>query len=203
MSRLPWTIALIAVASALGLWLGQTYFERAPAPVFQALLPYPEPQALAPFELATSDGGRLDAERLRGRYSLLFFGFTHCPDVCPAGLATFRQIEQLLAATPKAPSVNLVFVSVDPERDQAQVLSDYVHYFSPAIIAATGPDSSLQAFTRGLGVMYFRQAAVDGEYSVDHSAQFVLLDPAVRMIGVFRAPQDANAIVADLVRLPE
>ncbi|MGE3731475.1 MAG: SCO family protein [Lysobacterales bacterium] len=191
------------MATALGLWLGDRFRPGEPAPVFQALLAYPEPRALSPFDLQASDGSRLNAERLRGRYSLLFFGFTHCPDVCPAGLAAYRQIEQVLAATRNAPAVNLVFVSVDPERDQLQVLGDYAHYFSPRIIAATGPDSALLPFTRELGVIYARQAPVDGGYSVDHSAQFVLLDPMVRMIGIFRAPPDPAAISADLVRLPE
>ncbi len=203
MSRLPWIIVLFDVATALGLWLGQRYRQTEPAPVFQSLLAYPEPRALSPFDLPASDGSRLTAERLRGHYSLLFFGFTHCPDVCPAGLTAYRQIEQLLATTDNAPVVNLVFVSVDPDRDQPQQLGDYVRYFSPSIIAATGPDSALLPFTRELGVIYARQDPVDGDYSVDHSAQFVLLNPAVQMIGIFRAPPDPAAIAADLARLPE
>lgn len=171
----------------------------APTPAFRSLLAYGQPRTLSNFELATSSGSSLDKARLLGRYSVLFFGFTHCPDVCPTALSVLRDTEKTLGAA--ASQVNFVFVSVDPERDDLVALGNYTKFFSAQFIAATGPDSDLLPFTRELGVLYFKQAAAAGDYSVDHSAHFVLLDPQVRVIGIIRPPHDPAAIAADLRQL--
>jgi len=198
MSRLPWIIALLAVAASIGLMLGR-HQQAASAPAFRSLLSYAQARTLSDFEPSTSPSGRLNKARLQGRYSILFFGFTHCPDVCPTALGVLRDTEKLLGAA--ADQINFVFVSVDPERDDLNALGNYAKFFSARLLAATGPDAALLPFTRELGVLYFKQAPVAGEYSVDHSAQFVVLDQQVRVIGIIRPPHDPAAIADDLRRL--
>ncbi len=200
MSRLPWIIVLMAVAAGLGLWLGLRSNSET-APKFQALLAYGTPRALTDFDLDASDGGRIDRSRLKGRYSVLFFGFLNCPDVCPTAMATLGEVDALLTDVAADSKPNLVFVSVDPARDTAQATGAYAQHFSKRILGATGPDAALESFTRQMGVLYAVQPALDGAYNVDHSAQFVVLDPEVRIIGIIRPPHVAAAIAADLQQL--
>ena len=190
----------MAVAAGFGLWLGQRAGTPA-APAYQAMLAYGAPRALTDFDLAASDGGRVDRTRLAGRYSVLFFGFLNCPDVCPTAMATLAEADRLLAGVPDAQKPNFVFVSVDPDRDTPAAAGEYAHHFSPRILAATAPHAVLEPFTRQLGVLYAAQPAVDGAYNVDHSAHFVVLDRDVRVIGIIRPPHIAAAIAADLERL--
>src|SRR5690606_15055472 len=97
MRQLPWIIVLVAAATSFGLWLGLR--PSAPeAPTSAAFSQYPQPRSLSPFALDGSDGHPVDAGRLAGKLHLVFFGFTHCPDVCPTALAVMREIDQGLAA---------------------------------------------------------------------------------------------------------
>jgi protein SCO1/2 len=201
--RLPWLILVVAVAAGFGLWLGQRAFApTTPAGVeLRSMLRYPQARVVPPFMLVRADGTTLDNGALQGRWTLAFFGFTHCPDVCPTTLAVFRQIETLARADASAPPIALWFISVDPARDTPQVLGDYARYFSPAIVAATGTDAALAALTPALGIVYAQSPLPDGGYTVDHSAQIVVFDPHGRLAAIVRPPHDAGAILADLKRL--
>ncbi|MBK7044019.1 MAG: SCO family protein [Rhodanobacteraceae bacterium] len=98
----------------------------------------------------------VDAKRLAGKYQLVFFGFTHCPDVCPTALAVMREIDRGLASAKLNDRVGFLFVSVDPERDDLKTLGEYAKYFSPNIRAATADHERLGALTREMGVLYVR-----------------------------------------------
>ena len=200
---LPWLIVIAAAAAGLGLWAGQrmTAGPAAERPALAATLLYPEPREIRPFELRRTDGTVFDREALRGRWTLMFFGFTNCPDVCPTTLATLRGIGKVLASDPSAPPVGMVFVSVDPERDTPDVLRDYVAYFSKDVVAVTAEIPQLEAFARDLGVVFAKSPLERGGYTMDHSAQIVLLDREGRMAGIIRPPHDPAAIVSDLKRL--
>jgi protein SCO1 len=201
MSRLPWIIVLMAVAAGFGLWLGLRSHANT-TPTFQAILAYGAPRELTDFDLPASDGGRLDRARLSGRYSVLFFGFLNCPDICPTAMATLGEVDRLLDALPAAAKPNFVFVSVDPERDTAEAVGQYAQHFSRRLWGATAPHAVLEPFTRQMGVIYSAQPAVDGRYNVDHNASFIVLDPEVRVIGIIRPDkQNAAAIAADLKQL--
>jgi protein SCO1 len=205
MSRLPWIIVLMAVAAGFGLWLGLRGDMTPNPPKYQSLLAYGGPRELTDFDLQASDGGRLDRARLQGRYTVLFFGFLNCPDVCPTAMATLGEVDKLIADLPASARPNFVFVSVDPARDNVAAIGSYAQHFSPRILGATGDDAALTAFTRQMGVLYVPQPAVEGAYNVDHSAHFVVLDPEVRVVGIIRPPHISAAIAADLrqlVRVP-
>jgi protein SCO1/2 len=195
------SIVVAAIAVSAGLWLGQRQL-LAPAtdaalPVQSALL-YPQPRVVPPFVLERATGGSFSQDDLRGHWTLAFFGFTHCPDICPTTLAAMKQVEDALAAGEPPIPLRLLFVSVDPERDAPAVLAKYAAFFSPDIIAATAPEERLQPMTRSLGIVYMQSPLPAGGYTVDHSAQIVLIDPQGRMLGMFRPPLDAQRIAADL-----
>ncbi len=191
---------LVAVAISFGLWLGL----RPPAaPDYVAFSQYPQVRSLSPFTLDGADGQTVDAKRLAGKYQLVFFGFTHCPDVCPTALAVMREIARGLASAKLNDRVGFLFVSVDPERDDLKTLGEYAKYFSPNIRAATADHERLGALTREMGVLYVRAQTNAPDYSVDHSAAVFVLDAQGRLIGRFSPPLDAAKMLADLQRIAE
>lgn len=193
-----WIILAVAVLAAVaGMLLGRKVSD-APAPVLAHGTAYPAPRPLAQFTLANADGTPFTLDSLRGRWTLLFVGFTHCPDVCPTTLGAFKQVEAGFAKSAPDVPYQLVFVSVDPERDDAKQLRDYVSYFSPRIVATTGTTAELDAITRQLGVMYVKVPLDGGGYTIDHTARIMLVDPEARLVGVFEPPHDAAGIVADV-----
>ena len=151
------------------------------------------------FTLQSADGP-VALHDLRGKAVLLFFGFTHCPGVCPAALASHAAALQLLRPEQRLRVVD-VFVSVDPERDTPALLKDYAQSFSPKGLGLTGAAADLQALARRYGAFYARQPAdADGNYSVDHSADTFLIAPNGKLVA--RLPQDTppEAILAELRR---
>lgn len=203
MSRLPWWIVLVATVAAVGGFLLSRQMAR-PAPAPTSLTLYGEPRALPEFTLDRVGGGSFTRRDFEGKLTLLFFGFTHCPDVCPTTLASMREVETRLrdALDGKAHDrVRMVFVSVDPERDTPELLQQYTAAFSPSIIALRATDEALEPLTRSLGVVYQRRVDESGNIMVDHSVQISLIDPEARMIGVIRPPHVGEAIAADLARL--
>jgi protein SCO1/2 len=204
-ARLP-TLALLAVAFAagLGLWLSQrTFSPSAPdTPTLAATSLFPQRSEVPPFSLDGADGKPMTADRLRGRWTLLFIGFTHCPDVCPTTLQTLAAAEKRWADLPVERRPQILFVSVDPERDTPTHTGEYVRFFSTDALAATADHPRLQSLVGSLGMVYAKQG--DGEnYAVDHFAGVMLLDPEVRRAGLIRPPMDAAAIAADLRVLAE
>jgi protein SCO1/2 len=193
-------ILIAAVAAALGLWLGSRAFMPA-TPKFAAAVLYPSPRPLPDFKLARADGGVLTPADWKGYWTVAFFGYTNCPDVCPTTLATFKQAAAKIRAAGLADRVRFDFISVDPARDTPEQLAKYVGYFSKDIVAATGTDEELTKLTRALGLIYSREPTGNGDYAVDHSASAVIIDPSGREVGLFRPPLDANQIVADLTSL--
>jgi protein SCO1/2 len=186
------SIALIAFV-ALSVGLITAVLRTADVPAIQGLL-WPDPPQISAFSLG-SDKGRISEETLKGRWTLLFFGFTHCPDVCPSTLATLKQVAARLAENKTfADHGQVLFVSVDPARDTPTALAEYVHYFDPRFLAATGTDAELNALTGPLGVIHAQVPTGNGDYSIDHTASIFLVDPQLRVLGKFGLPHDAATI---------
>ena len=142
-------VLLVALAAGLGLWAGQRWM-GSPAPLkMETVVLYPEPRELPEFQLDGADG-TIDASTLRGRWTLLFLGFTHCPDVCPTTLADLSRVQKLMADLPEAQRPRILFVSADPERDSAQATTDYARFFSPDALGATADQARLEPFARSL-----------------------------------------------------
>jgi protein SCO1/2 len=200
----PALVAVAVLAAAAGVWLGVDFFRAGDAPTppaneMQAGTLLPRPKSLEPFSLTDQDGRPLGLQDLRGRWTFLSFGYTHCPDVCPTTMATFNAVEGLINAAGAGPGAGFLLVSVDPERDSPERLAQYVRYFNPRFEGATGSHEALSALTRQLGVLYARaddQNTAMG-YLVDHSASILLLDPEARLAAIFSAPHDPRRMSAD------
>lgn len=204
MSRRIVPLLIVAVlAAGLGFWASRrAHAPTAPAlPAVKALTLFPTPRALAPFSLQQADGAALTPETLQGHWTLVFLGFTHCPDVCPTTLAQLAGAQKQWASLPAASRPRVLFVSADPERDSPQLVAQYAHAFHPDTLAATAPIPQLQAFAKSLSLVFMKVPGPSGDaddYSVDHSAALVLLDPQARMAGVAQPPFDVKGIAADL-----
>lgn len=199
-------ILVVAVAMGLGLWAAERYHgASAAAPELSAAKLFPQPRELPAFSLQQSDGTRLVPGELKGHWTLVFLGFTHCPDVCPTTLAQLSQAQKRWETLPEATRPRVLFVSVDPERDDADRIGEYAHGFHRDTLAATGDIPALEAFARSLGLVFMKVPAPEGapadQYSVDHSATLALLDPQARMAGVIQPPFDPAAIGNDLLAL--
>ena len=203
-------ILVIAVAAGLGLLAAQKFFGPQPQgtqwPATQSVTLYPQARPLPAFSLRQSDGTQLTSGELNGHWTLVFLGFTHCPDICPTTLAQLAVAQKQWAAMPEASRPRVLFVSADPERDTPEMIGKYAHAFHPDTIAATAPIPQLQDFTRSLSLVFMKVPGDSGQpndYSIDHSAALVLLDPQARMAGVVQPPLDIAGIASDLTALTQ
>ena len=156
-----------------------------------------QPRPLPQFHLKDLSGADFDLERLRGHPTLLFFGFTNCPDVCPTTLATLAQVQR----APPLPGAQVLFITIDPERDSAASLQVYLGAFSSSFIGARGDARALAPLLHSLGAIAMRENLPDGSYTMDHSATLYLLDRAGRLVAVFSPPFSAPKLSADLQRV--
>ena len=206
-NRSTLVILVCAFAAALGLWAGQQWFAgRAGAgPQLQAVKLFPQPRELPAFSLQQSDRTQLVPGELKGHWTIVFLGFTHCPDICPTTLAELAQAQQQWATLPDPTRPRVLFVSVDPQRDSPDRIGEYAHAFHRDTLAATADIPALEGFARSLSLVFMKVPPEDGapvdQYSVDHSAALALLDPQGRMAGVIQPPLQPQAIAADLLLL--
>jgi protein SCO1 len=157
----------------------------------------PQPRSLSEFHLQDLSGADFDLQSLRGEPTLLFFGFTNCPDVCPTTLATLTQVQR----SAPLPGTRVVFVTIDPERDSAANLQVYLGAFSKSFIGARGDAPALAPLLKSLNAIAVRQNLPDGSYTMDHSATLYLLDTHGRLVAVFSPPFSAPRLTADLRRV--
>ncbi|TCK18788.1 protein SCO1/2 [Thiogranum longum] len=162
----------------------------------------PTPREVVPFTLVDHHNAPFTRDSLRGQWSFAFFGYTHCPDVCPNALGMLKRVETLLEADGVTPLPRVLFVSVDPARDTPEVLASYVAYFHPAFVGVTGEDAELKRLTRQLGILYGRSPGeTDKDYLVDHSAAIILFNPEGHYQALFNVPHDPQKIAADFVAI--
>lgn len=187
--------AAVAVALAAGIFLALR--STAPAvPESALILPAPDP--VPAFSLLNQHGETVDQSVFEGQWDLVFFGFTHCPDICPATLQVLATAKRALAVKGQRPLPRIVLVSVDPERDTPEVLGQYVDYFGDDNLGLTGTMEEIRKLTHGLGV-YFEKRSTDGDdYSVDHWAGVYVIDPDGNRHSVIGAPHVVDNYVRDL-----
>lgn len=159
---------------------------------------YEPPVPLPDFRLRDQNNQALDLARLRGKWNFIFFGYTHCPDICPTTLGVLRDLHRIAGG--KERGVQYVFISVDPERDDPKTLRRYAAYFDAELVAATGAHSELQRLARALGA-YYEISGRGGNYEVQHSAAIFLIDPDARLRALFAAPHEATHLAQGLERL--
>lgn len=189
------TLFILVGVAALGAGLGshmamQSQHQATPP---DGLL-WPDPRPVPAVSLIDHNGAVFERADLEGRWSLLFFGFTHCPDICPITMAQLNVVEQRLAAQgSRTDDLQTIFVSVDPDRDTPERLAEYVSYFNEDFIGVSGDSAELQKLARGLGAVYvIEDKDPEADYLVDHSASVFVIDPEGRLIGVFTTPHEPN-----------
>jgi protein SCO1/2 len=197
MSKVP-TRVLFAVAALCaglgGYWLAAQLDRAGPRLTSGTWLP--QPRAVRDFRLTDTTGRPFTRASLGGVPSLVFFGFTHCPDVCPATLLKLAEVRKAAAV----PALRVLVVSVDPQRDSPEILGSYVHAFDPSFLGATGDEPSIARMAADFGVAVSRVERPGGDYTMDHSAVVFLLDAGARIVAVFTPPFEVRSLSADLRR---
>lgn len=151
-----------------------------------------------PFQLVDQSGQTVTEKNLQGRPSIIFFGFTHCPDVCPTSL--FEMSEVLRAMGKDADRVNAFFVSVDPERDTPTAMKDYLSSFDPHLKGLTGDAKEVTKITSAYRVYAKKVPLKDGDYTMDHTALIYLMDRDGRFVAPFNLKRTPEEAAADLKR---
>lgn len=160
------------------------------------------PPTIKPFELLDHEKKPFNVDRFKGAWTLIFFGYTHCPDVCPTTLTEVDNAAGRLKNYNTGPNkIQYVFVSIDPKRDTHNLLSDYISYFGVKFIAATGEHEQLKLLTKQLNIRYKIGIGFNKEYIVNHSSSILLIDPQGRYYARFKAPHYSEEIVASFKKL--
>ena len=213
-------VLVAAVAAGLGLWASDRVFPGSPSRAqampprvsaagatvpgnLQAVRLFDAPRVIPPFRLDTVDGRAFGPADVAGHWTLVFLGFTRCPDVCPTTLAQLASAQKAWAALPEASRPRVLFVSVDPARDTPAAMATYAHHFHPETQVATAAEPALGDFVQSLGMVYQQAPLPGGDYVMDHSATIVVLDPQGRQAGLIRPPLAPDAIAADLATLAQ
>ena len=197
------SLLLLAIATGtLGgtLWVGRTDhsepgWSSAP-PALQSLL-WPSPRPVAKFQLTTQHGQPFANVQLGGHWSLLYFGYLQCPDVCPTTLQSLRGLQNLLGETGDT-STRFVFVSVDPANDTPARVGSYLSFFGENLTGLSGSPSDLAALAGSLGVIYAENIDASGSRSMDHTTSIIVVDPQGRGVAALPGGQSPQAMVEQL-----
>ena len=195
-SRNVFFVAIILLATISGFIAGQFLFKPQPTtPQVKIRAIVPESPRKLALPTLQRDSGSLDMSDLEGKWSLIFFGFMNCPDICPATLNTVAQAKkQFEEAGAEFPQV--VFISVDPYRDNVKDLGEYVRYFDEAFIGATGEEKLLTAITVQTDSTFMTLPSENPqEYKVGHSANLILINPSAELVAVLAAPHSIESVI--------
>ncbi|MEO6172975.1 MAG: SCO family protein [Arenimonas sp.] len=197
-------IILAAFAAGFGLWAGQHWMQKqqaAPAKVLQTVRLFPEVREIPDFSLLGADGKVFNKAKISQHWTLVFLGFTHCPDVCPTTLGELSKAQKVWESIPVATRPRVLFVSVDPERDTPKVLAEYAAFFHADTLTATAAEPVLGEFVQSIAMVYAKKTLENGDYTMDHSATIVVLNPQGNEAGIIRPPFLPEKIAADLMAL--
>ena len=162
----------------------------------QVMTVFVDPKQLKEFILTDQNIHAFDLAQLKGHWSFLFFGYTHCPDICPSTLASLSKLrEQLTKGINGSKNVQFVFISVDPKRDTAAILKQYTGYFDLSIVGVTGSELELRNLTGQLGALFEVESAPDKEnYQVYHTSVLFLINPQGQYVASLMPPFDISTI---------
>lgn len=163
----------------------------------------PEPRPLEDFSLSDHNGQPLGLEQFKGRWTFVFFGYTQCPDICPTTLGVLKGVAKKLKLRPKiAADTRFLFVSVDPKRDSISHLKDYIGYFDPDFVAATGKREEIDKLARRLGAIYLFDGDTNGDdYLINHGTSLALINPQGQWLARFNPPHTVKQLSSDYLLL--
>jgi protein SCO1/2 len=200
MAARPLRIVILAiVAFAAGLLLARLLVPaKVTPPQLEQATVFPAPRALPALDLVDQDGQPLPPRFFDGRWTLVFFGFTQCPDICPTTLATLAQANKQFSDLPAESRPRMLLVSVDPERDPPSILAPYVRFFDPAFLAATGSLEATAAAAAAFNVPYAKVSQDGGHYTLDHGSGIFVVGPSGGIVAYLSAPHDAARIASNV-----
>jgi protein SCO1/2 len=196
--------AALCITAFIGWKLSRDEVVRAPEEIEDYL--FWQAKELTEFKLSGAGGKTLGVRDLKGKWSFLFFGYTHCPDVCPVTLATLGRAFNRLEADPAiAGEIQGIFVSVDPKRDTPELIKEYAAYFNKGFAGVTGSAAELEAFSRQMSALYTVHEKGAGQpdnvYLVTHNSAIFLVDPQARLHARFPPPQDPQEIAEVFLKI--
>jgi protein SCO1/2 len=191
-------LALAIVAFAVGAFLAHMLVPSpAEPPHTERATVLPAPRPLPALALIDQDGRPLAPDFFKGHWTLVFFGFTACPDICPTTLATLANAVRSLADLPEAQRPRVLFITVDPERDDPARVASYVRFFDPSFMGATGSAQAVAEAAAAFGVPYAKVSLPDGGYTMDHGSGIFLVGPSGGIAAYSSAPHDATVLARD------
>ncbi len=195
-------LALFSIVGIAGIAASALWRHHAPPVDLTTGTFFTPSRELPDFSLIDQQGRVFGSANLRGRWSLLFFGYTNCPDLCPTTLTTLAAMQKRLRAA-KAPVLpQVIFVSVDAKRDTPSQMATYVPYFDPEFIGLTAADQpSIEAVAKKLGVAVIIRPASGGNYTVDHSGAIFVVDPGGRLTAILSGPFGVETLQGDFQRI--
>lgn len=171
-----------------------------PKDLMAVLRPYVIP--LKDFTLVDHNEQDFKNSNLKDKWSFVFFGYTHCPDICPTTLVSLKHIYKALKKYPQAENMQVIFVSVDPERDNAKVLGKYVKYFNKDFIALTGSIENINQFAKQFSAAHFKEKpTAPGEYLVSHASSIFLVNPKMNIVASFSPPHSPATITSQYLKI--
>lgn len=160
-----------------------------------------DPKALSPFNFLDTKSQPFNNKSFIGHWTILYFGFTRCPSICPTTMTLLNKVYQQLQTDKKTSPPEIVFVTVDPERDTLVKLQQFISSFNPNFKGVRGDKKQINQLTNELSVLYFHTQPVDPkkeDYQIDHSGSLILINPIGEFYGIFSTPLDAQRITQDL-----
>ncbi len=198
-NRSKWlSVVVVCVMAALGAAAALLWRHEQTVPQLVTGTRLEPRRALADFSLIDQQGRQFGSANLRGRWTIMFFGYTNCPDFCPTTLSTLAALQKQLRSIKGAVLPQVVFVSVDAKRDTPAQLAKYVPYFDPSFIGLTAADQpAIEAVAKDLGVAVIINQTEGGNYTVDHSGELFVLDPSGRVAALLTGPFTTQALAGD------
>ncbi|MEE4574538.1 SCO family protein [Pseudomonas alliivorans] len=199
-------ILVAVVALIMGLTINRVLSGKGPgdqtALIDAGVILLPQSRSLPSLSMSDQNGAPVAVDELKGKWTLVFFGYTYCPDICPTTLAQLRDIRTKLPQE-TVDNMRVVLVSVDPDRDTPQQLKQYLGYFDPRYIGLTAPVADIQKLASALSIPFIPADTSKPGYTVDHSGNLALIGPDGRQRGFIRSPLNAQKLVAQLPVLLE
>ena len=199
-------LAIVAVFIGIGIWLASN--PKPPVMPFPGVTLLPKPLPLSQFELTDHQGNLFNNGNLKGKWSIMFFGYTHCPDICPTTLAMLNKFYKSLPTSGNSSAEQIIFISADPIRDTPQRMAEHVNYYNDKFIGLTTDSvETIKRFGEEVGVIFDYETpdthelisdtaslTADSNYQVEHNASIFIVDPKGRLAADILPPHNVDRV---------
>lgn len=195
------TLVLIAAVLGIGIVGFFQFLNKQPKAMPEHALVFPQPRAIEGFHLIDQDGKAFTEKDLVGQWDVIFFGYTSCPDICPATLQIMQQAWKELEQQKATSDLRFIFVSVDPARDTPEKIKSYLNYFNPAFIGLTGDEQQVAHLSEQFGVFFIKnvQANDQSNYLMEHTGSVMFIDPKGEYYANLSPPFDGKILAQEVL----